>query len=434
MSDYAKTVRETIQQEIAELSKISWLFSRNPGKDFSRKSPLQFTKLIQSLICMGGNSIQVELLNIFHMDTKTPTTSAFVQQRHKLLPQALSFLFEQINHRYPCWKTYEGYRLLACDGSDIVYTTNAQDRDNYIATNEKNGYNLQHLNAMYDICNRRYTDAVLQNGCHKDEVGAAVAMVDRVDANQPTIFIADRNYESYNLLAHAHENGLFYLIRGKKRGIVTGCKANHLDEFDMLQTRTLSRKRTKTIQKTVPSYTYLPKSSRFDFCDLNDNVFYSLNFRVVCIKLENGELEYLLTNLPQETWSAQRLKHLYHLRWGIETAFRELKYAIGLNHFHSKKAVFISQEIFARLILHNVCEIIIVHAMTFHCAKRGKGLYQLNFTTAIQICKHFLRQTHDTPSNVIALLLKYFLPVRPDRSDPRKIKPKSSTGFLYRIA
>ena len=128
MSDYATAVREALHQEIAELSKISWLFSQNPEKDFSRKSPLTFTKLIHSLICMGGNSIQVELLKLFHMHQRTPTASAFVQQRSKIMPEALAYLFDQFNHQYPCWKTFEGYRLLACDGSDIVFTANAQDK------------------------------------------------------------------------------------------------------------------------------------------------------------------------------------------------------------------------------------------------------------------------------------------------------------------
>lgn len=44
------------------------------------------------------------------------------------------------------------------------------------------------------------------------------------------------------------------------------------------------------------------------------------------------------------------------MRWEIETAFRELKYTIGLNAFHAKKRELIKQEIYARLILHNFCE------------------------------------------------------------------------------
>ena len=51
------------------------------------------------------------------------------------------------------------------------------------------------------------------------------------------------------------------------------------------------------------------------------------------------------------------------MRWGIETSFRELKYAIGLSSFHSKKVEYIMQEIYARLVLYNYCEIITMNVV-----------------------------------------------------------------------
>ncbi|MFR7830752.1 MAG: transposase [Blautia wexlerae] len=30
-------------------------------------------------------------------------------------------------------------------------------------------------------------------------------------------------------------------------------------------------------------------------------------------------------------------QELYHLRWGIETSFRKLKYSLGLSQLHSKR-------------------------------------------------------------------------------------------------
>ena len=46
------------------------------------------------------------------------------------------------------------------------------------------------------------------------------------------------------------------------------------------------------------------------------------------------------------------------MRWGIETSFRELKYTVGLQHFHAKKVEFVHQEIFARLTMYNFYELI----------------------------------------------------------------------------
>ena len=64
------------------------------------------------------------------------------------------------------------------------------------------------------------------------------------------------------------------------------------------------------------------------------------------------------TNLPQDKFNSDEIKRLYAKRWGIETSFRELKYALGLTRFHSKKPEYIMQEIWSRMTLYNFCEII----------------------------------------------------------------------------
>ena len=117
----------------------------------------------------------------------------------------------------------------------------------------------------------------------------------------------------------------------------------------------------------------------------------------------------------------------------IETSFRELKYAIGLTSFHARKPDFIKQEIYARLLLYNYCELI-----TTHVIKQMKDIdktKQVNFTIAIYICREYLRNKRNlSPPDVINLIEKHVLPVRPGRKDPRKVKPQASVSFPYRVA
>ena len=47
------------------------------------------------------------------------------------------------------------------------------------------------------------------------------------------------------------------------------------------------------------------------------------------------------------------------MRWGIEISFRDIKYAAELLFFHSRKKDLVIQEIYAKLILYNFCELII---------------------------------------------------------------------------
>ena len=60
----------------------------------------------------------------------------------------------------------------------------------------------------------------------------------------------------------------------------------------------------------------------------------------------------------QKKISTEELRELYNMRWGIETSFRDIKYAAGLLFFHSRKKDLVIQEIYAKLILYNFCELI----------------------------------------------------------------------------
>lgn len=116
-----------------------------------------------------------------------------------------------------------------------------------------------------------------------------------------------------------------------------------------------------------------------------------------------------------------------------KTSFRELKYAIGLTSFHARKPDFIKQEIYARLLLYNYCELITTHVIKQ--MKNNDKTKQVNFTIAIYICREYLRNKRNlSPPDVINLIEKHVLPVRPGRKDPRKVKPQASVSFLYRVA
>ena len=108
---------------------------------------------------------------------------------------------------------------------------------------------------------------------------------------------------------------------------------------------------------------------------------YDLRFRVVRFRISGGCYETVYTNLDSETFPIGKIKELYRLRWGIETSFRELKYAIGLSCLHGKKTDFLLQEVFARLILYNYASLI---ARKIPVPQEK----QINFTT-LQIYNHY---------------------------------------------
>lgn len=432
---FSEHVKNSLLSLIREMANTPWLFAKNPASDFSRNRKIDFVSTIQFILSMEGGSLKKELLDYFQFSIDTPSASAFCQQRSKLLLDAFSFLFYEFNDRFPFKRDYKGYRLLACDGSDLNIARNPKDTDTYFQSFPTDkGFNQLHLNALYGLCEKRYTDAVIQPARKENESSAMIQMIDRYHGQQKTIFIADRGYETYNIFAHVQEKGMYYLIRVKDGGKTSMTGSFELPdekEFDHAMRLVLTRKQTKEIKAFPKQYKFLSKASPFDYLDLYGKKFYTLDFRVVRFAISESSYECIITNLPVEAFPADEIKKIYAMRWGIETSFRELKYAIGLSCFHSKKVEYIKQEIYARLILYNYCELITMHVVVEQ--KETKYVYQMNYTIAICICRYFLRN-NISPPDVEKLICKNLLPVRPGRSDPRKVKPKSVISFLYRIA
>ncbi len=433
MSKFSVKVKNVLNNIINEMNQVSWMFVKNPKSDFTRNRKLSFSAILKLIIAMDGQSIHKELYNFFNFKSTTPTSSAFVQCRNKIDIMAFEYLFHRFTTSFKSSRMMNGYELLAVDGSDIHTPTNPDDKNTYIQSKkERKGYNLYHINTLYNPLDKRYVDVIVQDVRLCNERDALCTMVDRASSRQKTIILADRGYESYNVMAHIEQKGWKYLIRVKNtKGIVAGLNLPDINEFDIDISLILTRRQTKEIMAHREKYRTIMKNMRFDYLPENSKDTYEMKFRLIRIKVEDGTTETLITNLEKSGFTVEELKKMYKIRWGIETAFRELKYNVGLVNFHSKKADFILQEIYARLIMYNISMIIARRVCIQQDNKAYK--YQLNYAEAIYICKHFIRNK-ESPQNIEALIAQNILPIRPDRQYERKIKHHSSVSFVYRIA
>jgi uncharacterized protein with NRDE domain len=346
-------------------------------------------------------------------------------------------LLHEFTNSHSTLKKYRGYRLLAKDGSELHFARNPDDLETYYQTNEDSkGYNMLHLNVLYDLCNRLYVDTVIQPSKVQNERKALVDMVDRSIVNDKTIIIADRNYESYNIFAHIEQKGWNYLIRVKdidSNGILSGLLLPDEDEFDITVDRILTRRHTNQVIANPDVYRFMPSNVNFDFLPLKSKDVYTISFRVVRLKVDEGSYQTIITNLEQGKFPSDEIKELYRMRWGVETSFRELKYSVGLVNFHAKKREYVVQEIFARIIMYNFSEMITSHVVISQADT--KHAYQVNFSVAIHICKFFLRLPRNIPPiDVDALIRKNILPLRSGRKQKRRVKQKKAVSFIYRIA
>lgn len=362
MSSYSMFVKNKLTSIIEIMAEKKEDFVKDSIKDFVRTRKLSFETVVKMLLSIGSGSLNKELIEYFNYDLEAASSSAFVQQQKKLLPEAFQFLLNEFTHSFNDYKTYEGYRLVAIDGSDLIAPHNPNDVDTYFQTSPDNkGYNLLHLNVLYDLCNKLYLDSRLQPGQKQSEHRALIDMVDHSLLEDKVIVIADRGYEGYNIFAHIEQNGWKYIVRVKEaesNGILSGLKLPDAGEYDLQVHKLLTRKQTNEVKIHPDIYRFLPKNTTFDYLDTSEQLYYPMSFRVVRVKIDVDTYQCIITNLSAEEFSSEKIKPLYHMQWGVETSFRELKYTIGLSNFHSKKVEFVAQEVFARMVIYNFCEII----------------------------------------------------------------------------
>jgi hypothetical protein len=428
------SVKQRLIQNIQTLEQNKKDFVKNPDRDFTRKRKLTFFDTIMLIISMECGTIRSELLKYFSYSPETATSSAFIQQRDKIKPGTFRSLFYAFSDSFSS-ESKDGYHYFAVDGSDVLIPLEEENETyRYFGREDQRPYYQIHLNAIYNLISKRYEAAYIEPRKGHNERNAFDLMFEEKPFPEKSIFIFDRGYEGYPLMAHISQKNQFFVIRAKDRstgGILKSLDLPAEDEFDttfnkiLVNNLSLKHKQNPDLYHRVH---FNPKSYY-----LNDSVKeFPLSFRIVRLRLKNGSYECLLTNLPREEFDIAALKEIYNSRWGIETSFRQLKYTIGLLHFHSKKIESIEQEIWARLILYNYC--MIVTANIKERKNNSRYQYRLNIANAIHICRKFLKLLIDeTLPNIEKLISGELLPVRAERKAPRNKSIHQPRKFNYRV-
>lgn len=428
-----KRMKKILKQCIYQLDESSSLFVVNPDKDFTRKRKHLFGNTLMNVLLLEGGSLKDELYKLFGYSLDTPTVSSFIQARDKIRPDAFHTLFNLFNEKTRKPKLYKGHRLLAVDGSTLPITSEIKDKKTTIqkVNNSDKPFSAFHLNTSYDILEYTYDDIVLQGQAVQDEREALNKIVEHYKGDNKAIFIADRGYESINSFEKIHLSGNKYLVRVKdihSTGMLRSFGPFPDEEFDVWTKRTLTTKQTDEIKSHPEIYKFVPQNQQFDY--FGDTPFYDFECRVVRFKITDETYECIVTNLDENEFSMQDIKVLYHLRWEIETSYRELKYDLDLNTLHSKKRNLIEQEIYAKMLLYNFCSRI---TNGIDIAKRKRKYeYQLNFVRAFHIIREHLKKVK-VPTYICDIIAKEILPVRRNRQNKRKLKPKAPVSFNYRF-
>lgn len=289
------------------------------GKDFSRKSVLTAETVIRLLIGAEGGS----LAKILHDAGIQATASALSQRRAQIPSAVFRAAFDRFNSTCTDSELFRGYRLLAVDGTTVNLPRNPKAPSFVQNAGIPKGVNQLHVTPFYDILSRTFTDLVIQPEPRKDENGALVEMLKRNTFTQKTLIIADRGFESYNLIAHCLEKeNVDFLIRVRQNySAMREVAKLPMMELDCTIRPTITTTQTKEDKKNGYVFLQVPKKSkagsktrrgRWDFSSP-----YPMRFRICRFLLDNGEFETVATSLPS-SFTLADIKELYHLRWGID--------------------------------------------------------------------------------------------------------------------
>ena len=399
-----------------------------------RKSKLSIRDTIQIVIGAEGGSLAKEL----HRAGYDVSASALTQRRAQIPVNVFRDIFMGFNGECVDSETFHGFRLLAVDGTAVSIPRNPKADSFVVHSGAPNGYNQLHLTPLYDILNKVYLEAVIQPEPQKDEIGALIELVRRNTFREKAIVIGDRGYESYNLLAHlAEKENLDFLIRIKnKRSAMREVARLPMLELDTVIRFTISTTQTKEDKQKKHIFLQVPKNSkegsktrrgRWDFPSP-----YPMCLRIVRFQLDSGVFETIATSLPN-TFTLEDIRELYHLRWGIESSFRDLKYTMGLVNLHGKSDCFAEQEMYAAMTMFNFTSRIAREAV-IRQPEEGIHVYRVNFKMAAALCREYFRTEGADYEKLLEEIGRHTVPVRPDRQNKRNLKAKGFAAFTYRVS
>lgn len=275
-------------------------------------------------------------------------------------------------------------------------------------------------------------------------------MLARMRKDSPFIVIMDRGYESHNMIETLNRTeNCSYILRssiagGFKEVMALPDKDCDTDISIRLTVSSREYKARKAAGENIKkinapkrhykeAFSEKTTTTRWDFETVCDVKFRAVKFRINDPDTGKEVWEVLITNLNRFEFPAARLKEMYHLRWKIETSFRDMKYSLGAMNFHSRKDGFIRMELLAHLIMFNVVARNVAVAEISQKVRRYE--YAIDFKMACAITRDYFRLHCAAPiSEMYEAMGRHINPIRPDRQDERNVKRKSAVPFEYRIA
>lgn len=358
------------------------------------------------------------------------TKGAFTQARAKLNPQAFKKLnkiaVDTFYAKAPFLKWKEK-RILSVDGSRLMLPNHPTIVETFgthrFGPKADAVRSMAMCSILYDPLNQIALDSQIApyNDSERDLLEKHLEYIQPSD-----VLLLDRGYPCFWLL---------FLLKAKKIDFCVRLKDNwwlKVNEF----VKSSDTERIVTFKLPKKDYGKLK-----DYPELKET---EIKCRLVKIALADGKSEILCTSLTDTTLYRQEdFKELYHYRWAEEEAYKLLKNRIELEQFSGKTALAIQQDFHAKVFLLTLTAVF-AHPIAEKVKKEFKADptrqydQQINRTNAISTISEifiglFLRKM---PQKAIEafdeIVYRTREIIRPNRSEPRKHRPKKRYSINYK--
>ena len=359
------------------------------------------------------------------------TKSAFSQARSKLKPEAFIELsqssvdFFYDNSPYLLW---DKHRLLACDGSTIRLPDSQNIRESFMpfgfGPKGDSKSSIATISLIYDPLNLVTLNAKI-DAYNVSEIALLKEQLLEVSFKPNDILLMDRGYPSISLIYGLHHRNIGFCIRLKDDWWKAVNEMLKVGETDKIVTFSLPNK-DKNLQQFYKSD--------------SDKV----TVRISVIELEDGKKEILCTSLlDTQKYTLEDLKQLYHIRWGIEEAYKLFKVRADMESFSGMTALSVKQDFYAGIFSMNLCAM-----MSFPIEQKVreeskeaelKNTKMVNRTNAFSLVRESMvgvflkKKVKGFLKAVDDILQKTTEAIRPNRTFPRKHKQKKPKSMNYKI-
>ena len=331
---------------------------------------------------------------------------AFSLARQKIKWQAFWDLFVlTVNTHYRIYKDkikrWKGFRIFAIDGSKQSLPNDPPLREHFGSSGAGNTSPTAQGSALYDILNDIVADARIEpmstdeRTLAKKHISQLITLESFVEWMELILF--DRGYASFELIKELLEAKIHFLMRVRSKfsiAIDELSRGDHLIELEQGEEKII--------------------------------------VRVLKFRLDGGEEETLITSIKDRQIGIKAFKVLYFKRWPIETKYDQIKNKLEIENFSGRLVDNILQDFYATMVLTNLATEFINEAQEkVEENQKGKGNkyeYKVNVNHAIGVLKDRLVQTlceqdsrrrGEMFEEIIHLLEKRIIPIRPNRSFPR---------------